>query len=343
MKIDALYFQSFRPAILSIPTVSTRLELADYLGSLKVRWGFGRDSYKVEPGLYRVGHPDPQSDVLVTANYKLTFDVLRKNLDGLNVWILALDTKGVNVWCSAGKGVFSTGNLVNHLKSTHLDQVVKHRTLIVPQLGATGVAAHKVRELSGFKVVFGPVRAKDIRSFIQNGYKATPAMRTIDFPLVERAKLIPNDFMYQKFNLLLTLGILFFLSGLDKSGFLFSKMWATGFPPVLNLFGAYVAGIVIAPLALPVTPFRVFALKGALWGALLTLGLYLHFLPSWPEAVALALMNCAVASFMMMNFTGSSTYTSLSGVKKEMKWALPIQISAAFAGLVLFVLSRLLW
>jgi acetyl-CoA decarbonylase/synthase complex subunit gamma len=41
-----------------------------------------------------------------------------------------------------------------------------------------------------------------------------------------------------------------------------------------------------------------------------------------------------------MNFTGASTYTSLSGVKKEMKWAVPLEIVGGVVGLVLWLGSR---
>ena len=76
--------------------------------------------YTVEPGLYAVGKPDERSPVLVTANYKLSFDKLRNELTGRNVWILVLDTKGINVWCSAGKGTFGTMELVGRIESTGL-------------------------------------------------------------------------------------------------------------------------------------------------------------------------------------------------------------------------------
>ena len=161
-----------------------------------------------------------------------------------------IDTKGVNVWCAAGKGNFGTSNVVKSIKECSLDFVVKHRRIIVPQLAATGVAAHKVKEQSGFKVIFGPVLAKDIQSFISAGYKAKTEMRQIHFPMNERAKLIPVDIMYRKYYLLLVLVFFFFLAGLDKSGFLFSKMVESGLFPVVNLASAYLAGIVLAPLFL---------------------------------------------------------------------------------------------
>ena len=59
-----------------------------------------------------VGAPDADSPVLVTANYKMTVDLLRRELAGLNAWLLVLDTRGINVWCAAGKGTFGTGEVI---------------------------------------------------------------------------------------------------------------------------------------------------------------------------------------------------------------------------------------
>ena len=335
-------FQSFKPVALNAPTVSTKLEWADKLGALKMRMGFGRDHYSVKPGLYRVGTPDNNSDVLISANYKLSFDMIRKNLGGLNLWILVIDTNGVNVWCAAGKGSFGTERVVKSIKDHSLEHIVKHRRIILPQLCAPGVAAHLVKEQTGFRAVFGPVLAKDIKAYIIAGYKATPEMRKMDFPLKERAKLIPNDFMYGKYKLLAILAGLFFISGLDRSGFLFDKMLSTGVFPVLNIVAAYVAGIVFGPLFLTWIPFRAFALKGIFWGSLSTVVLNLIFSVSPLESIALGLMNISIASFMTMNFTGSSTFTSLSGVQKEMKWAVPLQIGLIATGIILFIVSKLI-
>lgn len=333
-------FQSLKPLVLTIPTVSSCLIRSDYLGAVKVRWGIGRNQYTVAPGLYRVGNPNSESDVFVSANYKLSFDALRKNLDLLNAWILVIDTKGINVWCAAGKGTFGTDNLVKSIINTSLANIVKHKTVIVPQLGAVGVAAHIVKKQSGFRVVYGPTLAKDIKAFVQAGYMATPAMREMTFPIHERAKLIPVDMMYGKYKLMIVMLVFFILSGLDRTGFLFAKMIGTSLFPLVNIVGAYLAGIVIAPLLLPLVPFRAFTLKGAFWGALITLVLNMFFKVPLMESIAMGLINLSLASFMTMNFTGSSTYTSLSGVKKEMKWAVPCQIALAVVGLVVFIISK---
>jgi acetyl-CoA decarbonylase/synthase complex subunit gamma len=334
--------KTLKPVGFEIPLVSTKLNLTDTWGANKVRWGIGRDRYLVNPGLYKVGFPTAESDVFVSANYKLSFDALRKNLNSINAWILVIDTKGVNVWCAAGKGTFATTNLVTSIKESSLELIVKNRRIIVPQLGATGVAAHKIKELTGFRVIFGPVQASDIPAFVQAGYKATQQMRKIDFPFYERMKLIPVDFMYGKNKLSVALMVLFILSGLDKTGFLFSKMIDTSLFPLLNIGTAYLAGIVLTPLFLPWITFRAFALKCAFWGFVVSLILYLLYPVSITEGLGLGLINISIAAFIAMNFTGSSTYTSLSGVKKEMKIAIPFQIAFTAAGLILFIVSKLI-
>ena len=123
--------------------VSSSLTWKDEWGAFKVRWGIGRMNYAVDPGLYALGEPDSSSPVLVTANYKLSFDRLRQALPNRQAWILVLDTKGINVWCAAGKGTFGTGELVERIRASSLEQVVNHRDLILPQLAAPGVAAHE--------------------------------------------------------------------------------------------------------------------------------------------------------------------------------------------------------
>ena len=97
----------------------------------------------MEPGLYALGAPAPDSPVFVSANYTLSFDALRSALRGIDGYLLVLDTKGINVWCAAGKGTFGTDELVARIEATRLAEVVRHRRLILPQLGAPGVAPMK--------------------------------------------------------------------------------------------------------------------------------------------------------------------------------------------------------
>ena len=325
-----------------IPLITTELNSSDFLGAVMVRWGINRNNYRVNPGLYAIGSPTQESDVFVTANYKLSFDTLRKNLTGENGWILVLDTKGVNVWCAAGKGTFGTKELVNRIRIVSLEKVVNHKRLILPQLGATGVAAYKVKEETGFNVHYGPVRASDIKKFIKDGYRADKEMRRVTFGFKDRIKLIPNDFMYGKFYLLGTMAVLFLISGISSKGFSFSNFSGEGGPTLLKVFLAYFSGIVITPLFLPYIPGRHFSLKGFIAGATVFLLLViLKFADkNVIELISWFLIITVISSFLAMNFTGSSTYTSLSGVKKEMKISVPIQIGFAFIGIALQVIGK---
>jgi hypothetical protein len=282
----------------------------------------GRGSYRVEPGLYRIGRPGPESPVLVTANYKLTFDTLRSELDGLDAWILVLETRGVNVWCAAGKGSFGTDELVNRVAATRLAEVVSHRKLVVPQLGATGVAAHEVKRRCGFRVTYGPIRAADLRAFLGARMQASEKMRRVTFTLGERLELVGVEVVGAlKWGLpVLLLALL--LTGSD---------WTLGrLGAVVPVLVGLLAGTVLVPVLLPWIPGRAFSLKGALVGAVavgaaiaLRSGGYTVL-----GGVQLFLLGTAAASFLAMQFTGATTFTSPSGVEWEMRRALPFQLGA---------------
>ena len=325
-----------------IPVVSTSLGFKDLIGAVMVRWGINRDNYRVSPGLYAVGSPSTESDVFVSANYKLSFDTLRKNLTSLDGWILVLDTKGINVWCAAGKGTFGTNELINRISQVSLEKIVTRKRLILPQLGATGVAAHTVKEETGFNVHYGPVRASDIKKFIMDGYRADKAMRRVTFGFKDRLKLIPNDFMYGKYYLLGAMALLYLISGMGNKGISYIDFSGEGGPAILKVFLAYVAGIVITPMFLPYIPGRRFSLKGFYTG----LFVFLIFLllkstgNNLIETLSWFFVITTISSFLAMNFTGSSTYTSLSGVKKEMKTSVPVQIGFAVIGIILQVVGK---
>jgi len=305
------------------------------LGTLKVRFGIGRMSYKVDPGLYAVGNPNAESPVLVSANYKLTFDSLRKELSGLDCWLLILDTKGVNVWCAAGKGTFGTDELVNRIQQTGLSETVTHRKLILPQLGAVGVSAHEVKKRSGFSVSYGPVQARDIKEYLASGCKATEEMRTIKFTTWDRLVLTPIEFIEAAKKSLLVFGVLFIINLFAARPF--------GLMDAVAYIGAVIAGTVLMPVLLPVVPGRAFAFKGWLLGLLWTIGIsWLNgwfSAPNWLFALGYMLSLPAWSAYLAMNFTGSSTYTSFSGVTKEMKSAIPLIIISAAAGIVLLLIK----
>jgi acetyl-CoA decarbonylase/synthase complex subunit gamma len=339
--------KAYSTAIGDVPRVDKTITWNDRLGRWLARWNIGRMRFQVEPGLYALGRPDRTSPVLVTANYKMSFDELRRHLAGRNCWILVLDTRGINVWCAAGKGTFGTLEMLDRIVASRLDKVVEHRRLIVPQLGAPGLAAHEIRKHSGFRVEYGPVLARDLPTFLDNGCRADPAMRIKDFPFHERLVLVPVELMQA----LLQIGLPVILSLLLLSGFSGGIPYARamiqhGVPAALAVLTGILAGTVLTPLLLPWTPGRAFSWKGFMNGVFLFTLVFgslksLAVLPEIvaPELLSLLLLSTAAASWFGMAFTGASTYTSLNGVRKEMLRAIPLQFLGAAAGILLWVYS----
>lgn len=332
--------------------VRTAWTASDHLGAAAVRWGIGRYRYLVEPGLYAVGAPDDQAPVLVSANYKLSFDLLRRELAGLDVYVLVLQTLGINVWCAAGKGTFGTDELCKRIETVELERFVNHHRVIVPQLGAPGVAAHQVRQRTGFRIVYGPVEARDLPRFLADGGRATEEMRRKKFPLRERMAIVPMELVPSlKYGLPL-MAVLAGLAGLlgPGPGFV-DNLLGHGIVAATAGLAGVLCGAVLTPLLLPFVPGRAFAWKGTLvavvFGVPLILAAGALLTPSagvrWGDVAGLTLLATALASFLAMNFTGSSTYTSLSGVEREMRIAVPAQIALAVVGLGGWVASLLLW
>jgi hypothetical protein len=251
----------------------------------------------------------------------------------LDAYILVLDTKGINVWCAAGKGNFGTDELVSRVEKTGLAQVVTHRTLIAPQLCATGVAAHEVRRRSGFRVKFGPVRAEDIKEFMANG-KATPEMRLVRFDLKDRAVLIPVE-AKNALPMVAGFSALAYIVG-DNTG-------------ALGIASASLAGLAGFPLLLPWLPGEDFSVKGFFLGGLVGLGAAVSsFAGDGETALPLRVLKAAsyalvlppITALIGLNFTGCTTYTSPSGVRREINKYIPVMAGMAGAGLLMNIAQR---
>jgi acetyl-CoA decarbonylase/synthase complex subunit gamma len=276
----------------------------------------------------------------------MSFDRLREALSKRHAWILVLDTNGINVWCAAGKGTFGTDELVRRIEFSQLNRLVFHAELILPQLAGPGVAAHKVKKRTGFKVLYGPIQATDLPSFLDAGMKATSNMRRKTFTTLERIILIPVELVSALKWTLLILPVFFLLGGVGAPSGFWQGVMNDGLFAVLNLLGALLAGAVLTPILLPWLPGRAFSQKGLIMGLITTLFLtifgvfYLNIQQDYMNIVAWFFLTPAFSAYLAMNFTGASTYTSLSGVKKEMRWAVPLEIVGGIAGLTLWLGSR---
>jgi hypothetical protein len=286
--------------------------------------------HRVEPGLYRIGNPGPDSPVFASANYTLSFDALRSSLPGVSGYILVLDTKGINVWCAAGKGTFGSGELVRQIQTTGLSEIVSHRKIIVPQLGAPGISWPEVLRNSGFMVEYGPVRAADLREYLKTR-SATPEMRRVLFPLRDRLVLAPVELVMAAIPMIAAALVLFVLAG-----------------PVAALAAvtAVLAGTVLFPALFPVIPTRDYSSRGLILGIVVAVPFSVFFasfygLYGWASILAGVtplLMMPAVTAYLALNFTGSTPFPSRTGVKKEIFRYVPVMAVMAGLGLVIGIL-----
>jgi acetyl-CoA decarbonylase/synthase complex subunit gamma len=200
------------------------------------------------------------------------------------------------------------------------------------------VAAHEVARRTGFKVSYAAIRANDLPEYLDSGMVTTPEMRELTFTIYERLVLIPVEIVMALKSVaivgMVILLLMYALGGLSAG--------MSGFCAYL---GACLSGIVLGPLLLPWLPGRSFAVKGAVVGLLWSWVFYVLAGGSgWNGAVTTALFLAlpAVSAFYTLNFTGCTTYTSRSGVKKEMRIALPAMGSALIAGIILLLAGRFL-
>jgi hypothetical protein len=327
-----------------VARISTHMGFRDKLGGCRVRWGIRRMHYNVPAGLYAVGQPTPESPVLVTANYKLSFDLLRRELSAEDLWLLVLETNGINVWCAAGKGTFGTTELIDRVQKVQLGKLIKHRTIILPQLGASGVAAHQVKKATGFRVKYGPIRAQDLPSFLSNGLKTSEENRRIQFTLRDRLVLTPMELVGAWKVSLVILILVFIIGGLSGQEFTLQGALSRSLSPALIYLGALLLGSLVTPILLPWIPGRAFSLKGAQIGLLWAFIGSLTLASTWSAVsiIGLFLIAPAITAYFAMNFTGCSTFTSLSGVQKEMRIAVPVIILCIVAGGVALILGKTL-
>ncbi len=315
--------------------ITSELTRADKNDHFLARIGYKRGSHRVKPGIYSLGSTNNESPVFVSANYTLSFDALRKSLKGFDCYILVIDTKGINVWCAAGKGTFGTDEVVSKIESTRLKDIVSHRRIILPQLSAPGVAAHEVKKRTGFTVEYGPVRAEDLPEYFRLG-KATKEMRRVRFKLKDRAILVPVEMKNNLFwSVPLTLLLL-----------LLGAFW-----PALIVVSVFVVGVVLFPMLLPVLPSKDFTLKGMILGAIaglvlggLQLSLSNHPIDGIGAAymAATILVMSASVGFISLNFTGVSTYASRTGARREIFRYIPIIAVALIAAVLIFAVAEII-
>ncbi len=140
-------------------------------------------------GLIKIGNPKRNSPVLLTCNYHLTVERLKRKLKGLDVYLLIANSRGINVWCAATGGHLTHHDVISAIKVSGIEDMTDTRTIILPQLAAAGVESRQIRKKTGWNVLWGPVYAKDIPKFLERNFEKTDEMRRVRFPISDRFEM----------------------------------------------------------------------------------------------------------------------------------------------------------
>lgn len=145
--------------------------------------------FPCKTGLVKIGNPDGNSPVFLTCNFHLTVERVKRALRGIDCFLLIANSRGINVWCGSAGGHFTNHSVISVLKTSGIEKLVNHRNVILPQLAAAGIEAVAIQKKTGWRVIWGPVYAKDIPLFIENGFKKTPEIKEVRFPWKERVEM----------------------------------------------------------------------------------------------------------------------------------------------------------
>lgn len=145
--------------------------------------------FRSETGLIEIGNPGPDSPVLLTCNFRLTVERVKKALDGMDAHLLVANSRGVNVWCAATGGLLTNHDVVSVLKTSGIAERVGHRRVVLPQLAATGIESRVVREKTGWHVLWGPVDAQDLPNYLKDHSNKSNRMRKVRFGWRKRLEM----------------------------------------------------------------------------------------------------------------------------------------------------------
>jgi acetyl-CoA decarbonylase/synthase complex subunit gamma len=123
---------------------------------------------QVQPGLYEINSPKPESPVLVTTNFSITYFAVANEVEGsgLSAWLLVTDAEGMSVLTAWAAGKFDAERIAKAIKSFDVGGKVSNKRLVLP--GHVAVLSGEVEEeLPDWNVRVGPREAVDIPAFLK--------------------------------------------------------------------------------------------------------------------------------------------------------------------------------
>ncbi|MFA4876223.1 MAG: acetyl-CoA decarbonylase/synthase complex subunit gamma [Methanoregula sp.] len=133
-----------------------------------------RKPVSVEAGVKTFGRPGPDSPVLITTNYALTFFTVESDIKAANLdcYLVVIDTGGLSVESAVAGRYFTADSMANALKTFNVSSLVRHQVLIIPGLAAR--LSGETEEATGWRILVGPKDSSGISQFLREHWPPEP-------------------------------------------------------------------------------------------------------------------------------------------------------------------------
>jgi acetyl-CoA decarbonylase/synthase complex subunit gamma len=124
---------------------------------------------QVDPKVYPIGEPTPESAVFVTTNFSLTYFIVSGEIEnsGISAHLVVCDTEGQSVLTAWAAGKFVGETIAKFIKTIDLEQQVKTRKIIIPGF-VSQISGDLEENLPGWEVIVGTQEASDIPSLVKS-------------------------------------------------------------------------------------------------------------------------------------------------------------------------------
>jgi acetyl-CoA decarbonylase/synthase complex subunit gamma len=123
---------------------------------------------QVSPGMYEINNPAPESPLLVTTNFSLTYFSVAGEVEGSGrpTWLLIVDSEGMSVLTGWAAGKFDAEKIAKSVKQFDVPSKVNHVKIVIPGL-VSGISGELEEELPGWNILVGPREAIDIPAYLK--------------------------------------------------------------------------------------------------------------------------------------------------------------------------------
>jgi acetyl-CoA decarbonylase/synthase complex subunit gamma len=121
----------------------------------------------VEQKIYEIGTVSPESPVLLTTNFALTYFAVASEIENSKIpaYLCVKDTEGLCVLAAWSTGKFSGDTAGPFLKKIGVGDKIKNKRVIIPGFAAR-IKGELEEELEGWEVIVGPREASDLPAFL---------------------------------------------------------------------------------------------------------------------------------------------------------------------------------